>query len=73
MDLQKKLKKYLETLVETVILLALIATAVALAIVLTGHGVLIEDENVKAVLWYLVVGEMLYVAYKIYALKLNQK
>ncbi len=68
----KNFKKYAEAIAQTVFWLALIATGVALAIFLSGRGDVI-NENIRATLWYLVTGEMAYVAYLIVRLQINQK
>lgn len=66
-------EKHVKTFVDTVAMLVMIATAVTVSLVLTGHEELVQNQTAQAVLWYLVIGQVLYVTYKIYRLQLNQK
>lgn len=71
--MRNQIKKHAETFVETAVLLGIIAACVALALVLSGREDLVQSKNVQAVGWYLVGGLVVYVGYKIYRMKLNQK
>lgn len=71
--MNKNIKKYLETFVETAALMGTMAAIVGLGLVLMGREDIVQNQNVTAILWYLVAGLLLYVGYKIFSMKLNQK
>lgn len=67
------LKKHVKTTVDTLALMGMMGTAVALGLVLAGQRDWLENQTLVATLWYLIAGMVLYVAYNIYTLKINQK
>lgn len=71
--MKDNIKKHIETTVETAVLLALVASGVALVALVLGYTDLLRQPTVRAGLQWLALADILYVAYKIYKLKLNQK
>jgi membrane protease YdiL (CAAX protease family) len=68
----KNFKKYAEAIVNTAFKLAIIALIVALAIFLSGRGDIV-NATVQAILWYFIIGVVLYIAYEMVRVQINQK
>jgi uncharacterized membrane protein YbhN (UPF0104 family) len=70
--MKTNIKKYLEAIAQTAFKLAIIALVVALAIFLSGRGDIV-NETVQAILWYFIIGVVLYIAYEMVRTQINQK
>jgi hypothetical protein len=70
--MKTNIKKYAEAIAQTAFKLAIIALVVALAIFLSGRGDIV-NQTVQAILWYFIIGVMLYIAYEMVRTQINQK
>lgn len=66
-------KKHAKALVDTLAILGMVATAAVVSLVLMGHEELVQSQTVQAALWYLVIAQVAFAAFKIYRKQLNDK